>query len=231
MPPFRFSHREDAGHVLARMLAGVAAPPLVVLGVPRGGVQVALPVALRLNAPLGIAFARKVTAPDVPELAFGAVDEDGELIVDHVTRRALGMTAEAVQRARWAAFAELERQRREYAAPSFRAHLPRSAVIVVDDGLATGLTVRATVAWLRRHSTRQVIVAAPCASGAAATWLVREADRLICPVIERRFEAVSPYYDAFPEVSDAEVLECLARVRAVTPDAGAPVRRRGAVTL
>jgi putative phosphoribosyl transferase len=229
--PFRFTDREDAGVVLARMLAGLVQPPCVVLGVPRGGVIVALPVALRLNAPLGIAFARRITVPTAPEYAVGAVDEDGDPIVDHAIVRELGVSDAVLARARWDAFAELERERREYAAPSFRAELPRCTVVVVDDGMATGLTARATVAWLRRHSARQVIVAAPCASDAAATWLVREADRFVCPVIERRFAAVSPYYDAFPAVTDAEVMECLARARTPLTEPGRPTRRRGAITI
>jgi len=230
VPPFRFTDREDAGRELASMLAGIAQPPLVVLGVPRGGVVVALPIALRLGAPLGVAFARKVTVSGAPELALGAVDEDGELIVDIVTVHQLQVPRDMLHRARWAAYAELDRQRQEYAPPSFRSELPRCTVVVVDDGLATGLTVRATVAWLRRHAARQVIVAAPCASDSAATWLVREADRLVCPVIERQFQAVSLYYDAFPPVTDAEVLECLKRARGAVSEP-ARARRRGAVTI
>jgi len=230
VPPFRFSDREDAGNELASMLAGIVQPPLVVLGVPRGGVVVALPIARRLDAPLGVAFARKVTVPAAPELAVGAVDEDGELIVDFATLRELQVSRDVLLHARWTAHAELERQRQEYAPPSFRAELPRCTVIVVDDGLATGLTVRAIVAWLHRHSARHVVVAAPVSSDSAATWIVREADRLVCPVIERQFQAVSPYYDAFPAVTDDEVLECLARARRPVTTPGPP-RRRGAVTI
>jgi len=100
VPPFRFSNREDAGNELASMLAGIVQPPLVVLGVPRGGVVVALPIARRLDAPLGVAFARKVTIPEAPELAVGAVDEDGELIVDFATVRELQVSRDVLQHAR-----------------------------------------------------------------------------------------------------------------------------------
>jgi predicted phosphoribosyltransferase len=225
--PFRYTDRDDAGLVLARALRGIVTAPALVLAVPRGGVVVGMRVALQLGAPLGLALARKVTLPVAPEVAVGAVDEDGRMLLDPATLRSLGPPAGALSTARAAAWAELDRQRQEYRAPSFNADLPRCAVVVVDDGLATGLTAAAMIAWLRRRGARQVVVAVPYAAESAVNRIVREVDRVVCPIVDPTFEAVSVAYDAFPPVSDDEVRDALARAR--TPLVEPMPRKRAAV--
>lgn len=211
-----YPDRESAGRALADRLEGLVAPPCVIGAIPRGGLLVALPLAERLHAPLGIVFVRKLTVPIAPELAVGAVDEDGEVLLDRYTSESVGATAEELAAARRRARYEIERQRTAYPSPPLAALLPGAAVVLVDDGLATGLTMRAAMAWVRRHEAREVVVAAPCAAASAARRFEREADRFVSPVVAGGSFAVGAFYHDFHAVSDEEVLEVLERARAIT---------------
>ena len=216
-----YSDREHAGRVLADRLAGAIAPPCVVGAVPRGGLIVALPLAERLRAPVGIVFVRKLALPVAPEVAVGAIDEDGETLLDPATARSVDATPEELAAARRRARLEIERQRAAYPSPPLAALLPGATAVLVDDGLATGLTMRAAVAWVRRHGAREVVVAAPCAATSAARRLECEADRFFSPIVAGGPFAVGSFYRDFHPISDREVLDALERARhAASPQGG-----------
>ena len=208
-----YANRAEAGSFVAEAFAGLKRERVVVAALPRGGVGVALPIARTLNAPLTLSFVRKLVLGRAPELAVGAVDEDGEVITDASTLAALGASLDELAAARTRAESELARQREAFAVTPLAAYLPEASVVLVDDGPATGLTLRAAVAHARRHGAREVIVAVPCSSASAARRLEKEADRFICPRVDRDFFAVGRYYADFHQVGDAEVLALLERSR------------------
>ena len=208
-----FRDREDAGRRLAEALAPLVARPCVVAAIPRGGVSVALPVVERLGMPLSVVYARKLTAPIAPELAFGALDEDGQTILDEEIVSALGLSEKDVESAKKRVAAEITRRMALYRVPPIAGFLPDAGVILVDDGLATGLTMRAAVAYARRHQARGVTVAVPCASSSAALRFEREADHLVSLVTDEAFMAVGAYYEDFSPVSDSEVVAMLERAQ------------------
>ncbi|MBI4591525.1 MAG: alpha/beta fold hydrolase [Candidatus Rokubacteria bacterium] len=226
-----FRDRAEAGRALAEELAPLIAPPCVVAAIPRGGVAVALPIVERLGAPLTVVYARKLTAPFAPEFAFGALDEDGKMILDPGSVAGLGLGPDDVEAARVRVWAEIQRRMALYRVPPLAHHLPGSTVVLVDDGLATGLTMRATLEYARRHGAREITVAVPCAAAEAAERFRRAADRFVSLIVDEAFVAVGAYYDDFSAVTDEEVVEMLARAArgpspvgpaAAPPDPAAP---------
>jgi len=206
----RFKDRADAGRELARGLVRRVGAPCVVGAIPRGGVAVALPVAEALGAPLVVVNAQKLTAPIAPEFAFGAIDEDGEMIVDHGSVRDLGLGPDDVERARRRAWEILRARLDSDGGARLTALLPRG-VVLVDDGLATGLTMLAGVRYARRHGATAIRVAVPCAAREAARLLRLEVEDLVCPVVDPHFAAVGCYYEDFSQVTDEQVARLLAR--------------------
>jgi len=193
---------------------------VVVAAIPRGGAVVALPIAERLAAPLTIAYAHKLSSPLQPEFAFGAVDEDGEVILDEAAVGALGLNPDDIARATLREREEIRRRVALYGAPPVAGFLPQSAVILVDDGLATGLTMRAALVHARRHGAARVVVATPCASSRAAEAFQEEADLFVGLIVDRRFMAVGDYYVEFPQVPDEAVTAILERAKAITGTTG-----------
>ena len=208
-----YADRAEAGARLAAALVELPRDRVVVAALPRGGVAVAVPIARMLGAPLTLSFVRKLVLARVPELAVGAVDEDGQVMTDAGTLAALGASLDDLVEARRRAERELARQREAFPVTPLAAYLPEASVVLVDDGPATGLTLRAAVAHARRHGAREVIVAVPCSSASAARRLEHEADRFVCPRVDRDFFAVGRYYADFHQVGDAEVLALLERAR------------------
>jgi predicted phosphoribosyltransferase len=205
-----FEDRHQAGEALADELLPLIDPArTVVAGIPRGGIPVALPVVKRSGAPLAVVYARKLTSPLEPELAFGALDEDGQVITDPRIVGVLQLGPDDVERARARVAAEIQRRMTLYQAPSLAHFLPGRDVILVDDGLATGLTMRAGIAYARRHGAGKITVAVPCASAAAAARFRREADRLVSLIVDEMFVAVGAYYRDFSPVSDDAVVAML----------------------
>lgn len=227
-----FENRTAAGRALAAELQPLVPGPCVVAPIPRGGVAVALPIIERLKAPIAMVYARKLTARVAPELAFGAVDEDGETIVEARTAAMLGLGAPDIEEARRRVRAEIHRRMRLYRVPPLAHFLPGRAVVLVDDGLATGLTMRAALAYARRHGASDITVAVPCASEQAAERFRREADRLVALVVDPAFMAVGAYYADFSPVSDAEVAAMLGTAEQyamVAPPTRGDVPTRGEV--
>lgn len=215
----RFEDRAQAGRDLALRLAGLLPQPRVVGAIPRGGVAVGLPLARALAVPLVVVNAHKLTSPLAPEFAFGAIDEDGDVLLDAVSVAELGLGPDDIERSRLAAWNAMQPRVAREQVSRLAAWLPGAAVLV-DDGIATGLTMRAAVRHARRHGATTVVVAAPCASDEAARRLRLEADRFVCPVVDPAFEAVGSYYADFSQVSEEEMnalLACAARDRPSPP--------------
>lgn len=209
--PVRFHDRTEAGEVLADELAGLVTRPCVVAAVPRGGVIVGLPVAERLRAPLTILYAQKLTVPRAPELAIGSIDEDGYATIDPEAVRQLGLGPREIEGARLRVWEEIRRRMDLYQVPPLSAYLPGLEVVLVDDGVATGLTLHAALSYARYHGAPRVLVASPCASIPGAERFSAEADLFVCPVVRRDFMAVGDYYEDFPPVEDDAVIDALAR--------------------
>jgi putative phosphoribosyl transferase len=209
---YEFKDRTTAGECLAERLQSLLARPCVIAAIPRGGIAVALPIVERLQRPLAIVHACKLTAPSAPELAFGAVDEDGQAMLDRQTIARLQLSPEEVASIQADVEAENRRRIALYKAPLLAQCLPGPDVVLVDDGLATGLTMHAAIAYARRHGAREITVAVPCASETAALRFRKEADRFVSLIVGDAFGAVGGYYADFAKLTDADVSAMLARV-------------------
>jgi putative phosphoribosyl transferase len=214
--PHIFKDRRSAGEQLAARLQSLLARPCVIAAIPRGGVAVALPIVERLQRPLAIVHACKLTAPAAPELAFGALDEDGQATVDRQTVARLELSPEVIASATARVEAEIRRRIALYKAQPLAQCLPGPDVILVDDGLATGLTMHAAVDYARRHGAREITVAVPCASEEAAVRFRQEADRFVSLIVGDAFGAVRGYYAEFAPLTDEEVSAMLARAEALS---------------
>jgi putative phosphoribosyl transferase len=205
----RFHDRTDAGRRLGLLLRNHALERPVVIGLPRGGVPVALEVARALGAPLDVRAVRKVGIPGNPELAAGAVAEGGGVVLNQALMSELGVTESALQPAitRAAEDATLLGGRLRGACP--RLSLRDRTVVLVDDGLATGATMRAAVRAARDEGARSVIAAVPVGPPETCDLVAREVDRLVCPEQPRAFHSVGLWYDDFPQLGDEAVARML----------------------
>jgi putative phosphoribosyl transferase len=213
----RFQDRRDAGFLLARELARelqVAELSPVVVALPRGGVPVAAQVARLLDLPLEILAVRKLGAPANRELAVGAIAEDGTVVLDPRTAVSVGMTRDLLDETVAREVEELHRRVERYRRGRVRTPLAGRAVIVVDDGFATGLSDLAAVRALRKANAGPVIVSAPVASSDAIAMLEDEADRVVCVITPRTLFGVGAWYEDFAPVTDDEVLALLRKARA-----------------
>jgi putative phosphoribosyl transferase len=206
-----FKDRTAAGQQLAERLLSLLARPFVIAAIPRGGIAVALPIVERLQRPLAIVHACKLTAPAAPQPAFGALDEDGQAVVDRKTVAHLKLGPEDLASIEARVKAEIRRRIALYKARPLAEYLPGPDVILVDDGLATGLTMHAAVAYARRHGAREVTVAVPCASEEAAARFQTEADRFVSLIVGDAFGAVRGYYADFAALTDEDVSVMLTR--------------------
>jgi putative phosphoribosyl transferase len=204
-----FRDRCAAGRELAAALVPLGLDNPIVLGLPRGGVPVAYEVAQRLGAPLDVLVVRKVGAPDQPELAIGAVGAAGVVVADEATMALVGVGPDE-----FAALARHEQVEVERRDRLFREELPpldlrgRHAILV-DDGLATGATMRAAVEVARTLGAAEVIVAVPVGAPEACAKLAERADRVICLFEPEAFVAVGYWYEDFAQTDDAEVRRLL----------------------
>jgi len=212
-----FKDRTAAGEQLAGRLQSLLARPCVIAAIPRGGVAVALPIVERLQRPLAIVHACKLTSPTAPELAFGALDEDGHATIDRETVTRLNLGAKDIESVKVRVGAEIGRRISLYKARPLAQYLPGLDVMLVDDGLATGLTMRAAVTYARRLGAREVTVAVPCASEAAAARFREEADRFVSLIVGDVSGAVGGYYADFAKLTDEEVSAMITRVAATVP--------------
>jgi predicted phosphoribosyltransferase len=207
-----YRDRHAAGAELSRRLRRYAGrSDVVVLGMVRGGVPVAVEVADRLAAPLDVLIVRKLGVPWAPEVAFGALGPGGvKVLNDRVVERLEPLAVRAVLRREQA---ELGRRERHYRGGRPPLDLVGRTAIVVDDGLATGASARAAIAAARRLGAASVVLAVPVGAREAVDALNDLADEVVCPLVPARFGAVSRYYDDFRQVDDAEVVTLLATGR------------------
>ena len=222
----RFADRAEAGRVLAERLAAFAGrPDVIVLALPRGGVVVGFEVARALRAPLDVEVARKLGVPGHAELAMGAIASGGARVLSADVIRMLGISAAQIEAVTAREQAELERRERAYRGERPAPLVRGRTVLLVDDGLATGATMRAAVRSLRERRPARIVVAVPVGAPETCAELRTEADEVICTHSPEPFEAVGSWYDDFSQTSDDEVRELLARAareRAVAAVAGPP---------
>lgn len=205
-----FADRVDAGLQLAEELErrGYAGrDDVIVLGVPRGGVETAAEVARVLRAPLDVVVVRKIGAPGNPEFAAGAVDLDGRVHANPEVALAPGYLRQEGEREHREALRRVAEYRQGRPEPV----LAGRTAIVVDDGVATGLTIEASIAWLRAQGASRVVVAVPVASPSAARHLAEAADEFVSLAVPPGFYAVGAHYRRFSQLTDAEVKALLTR--------------------
>ncbi|MFC4002358.1 phosphoribosyltransferase [Prauserella oleivorans] len=206
-----FTDRRDGGRRLAELLRDREWVEPVVLGLARGGVPVAAEVAEALDAPLGVAVARKIGAPGHPEFGIGAVTAYGPAIYDEQSVRMLGLGREELEQACEEQRAEALRRVETYQRGLEPERVEGRDLIVVDDGLATGVTATAALRALRQESPRRLILAAPVCAAQAVAGLRAEADAVVCACEPADFRAVGQWYDDFAQVTDDEVIDLLSR--------------------
>ena len=207
-----FADRTDAGRRLAAMLGSFAGRgDVLVLALPRGGVPVGYEVARALGAPLDVLVVRKLGVPGHEELAMGAVAGGGVRVLDEDVVASLGITDAMIDPVAERERGEVERRERAYRGARPPPEVRGKTVVVVDDGIATGSTVRAAVAALRRLHPARIVVATPVAPPSTCRDLRAEADEVVCVATPDPLWAVGTWYRSFPQTSDAEVRELLAR--------------------
>jgi predicted phosphoribosyltransferase len=206
-----FKNREDAGRRLAKRLAAWHDEDVVVLGLPRGGVPVAYEVALALDAPLDVIIVRKLGVPVQPELAMGALGEDGVRVLNsevlELARIGESELAEVERRER----AEVTRRSGQFRRDCPRIPLEDRVVVIIDDGIATGSTARAACAVARAHGARRVVLATPVAPPSAVKELRTAADDVVVLDTPEHFFAIGQWYDDFSQTPDREVTDLLER--------------------
>ena len=207
-----FANRTEAGKQLAASLLNIS-KNAIVLAVPRGGVVVGFEIAHPLNIPLDIMITKKIGAPENPELAIGAVAEDGTFLVDERLLAMMGVPQSYIN-------AEVERQKTEITRrlKTYRGNAPNPEianreVILVDDGVATGSTLKAALRSLRNRGAKTVVVAVPVGPADTIIELKKEADRVVCLLTPAPFYAIGEFYRDFEQTTDEEVIELLKRCR------------------
>ncbi len=201
-----FRDRADAGRVLAAELRHLAGGPgLLVLGLPRGGVPVAYEVAQALRAPLDVFLARKLGVPQQPELAMGAVASGGVRVLHQAVVDALAIPPEVIEAVAFREAAEVARREEAYRTDRPAVDVAGRMVVVVDDGVATGSTMRAAVAALRAQRAGRIVVAVPVGARETCEQLAAEADEVVCPNMPASFHAVGQWYDDFTQTTDDEI--------------------------
>jgi putative phosphoribosyl transferase len=209
--PTIFKDRTEAGRMLAGALAFLkGTKDLIVLAIPRGGVPVAKEVSTALSAPLDLVVTRKIGAPFEPELAVGAVTQDGEMIVDSEMVRALGISTDYLRRESARQVKEIASRMKKYRGDRPYPSLDGKTVVIVDDGIATSSTIRAAIQSVRGRNAAKIIVAAPVGPPDKVAELRKIVDRVICLSTPDYFEAIGEFYEEFEQVEDDAVRALLA---------------------
>jgi len=208
-----FASRREAGRKLADALSRFKNQYPVILALPRGGVPVAAEIAAALDAPLDLILVRKIGVPLQPELAMGAVVDGGAPIIvrNEDVIRSEGINATQFKAACDRELAEIERRRQRYLGSRERVNVTECTAIVIDDGIATGATMRAALRATRMRNPKKLVLAVPVAPSESLTEMGEEADEVVCLEDYELFGAISFYYGDFRQVSDEEVIAILAR--------------------
>jgi putative phosphoribosyl transferase len=208
-----FSDRVDAGKQLASALGDFSGKNGVVLAIPRGGVILGYEIAKALHLPLDVIIPRKIGAPDNPELAIGAVAEDGTAILDNNLIKYLGVSRKYIQEEIEHQKREIERRLKLYRQDVSYPNVRGLDVIVVDDGIATGSTMKAALASVKNRGAASVTVAVPVGPPSTIGELEKMADRVVCPYTPEYFQAIGQFYVDFNQTTDEEVIELMKRAR------------------
>lgn len=220
-----FASRREAGKKLARKLSSYANRlDVLVLALPRGGVPVAYEVACALHAPMDVFVVRKLGVPGHEELAMGAIASGGVRVLNDDLMRAMAIPASVIDAIAGQEQKELERRERLYRGDRPQPNVRSRTVILVDDGLATGSTMRAAALALRKMQPAKLIVAVPVGAPETCDEFRAQVDEVVCAATPVPFIAVGAWYADFSQTSDAEVRELLHRVAAYECDSVAPMR-------
>ena len=207
-----FRDRVDAGHQLAQQLIDYKGKPeTIVLGLPRGGVVTAYEVAQVLDLPLDIVVPRKIGAPHNPELAVAAIAEDGSIIINDQLMNSLGLQLDDLHDLIKTEKNEAARRMKLYRAGRPPLELAGKTVILVDDGIATGATMRAAIASARSRGAKSIVVAVPVAPPESVDEIRPEVDKFICLFVPELFLGVGDFYEKFPQTEDQEVIDLMTR--------------------
>ena len=207
-----FTNRTEAGQELARHLSKYSnRPDVIVLGVPRGGVTVAFEVATALRVPLDVFMLRKLGVPGHEELAFGAIASRGVRVLNPYVIEGLGLSQLDIELVTSAEKQELKRRERIYRGGRHSLDVSGLTVILVDDGIATGSSIRAAIRALRQMNPARIVVATPVAPASTCNRLRSDVDELVCVEMPEPFYGVGQFYGDFSQVSDEEVIELLDR--------------------
>jgi putative phosphoribosyl transferase len=207
-----FPNRAEAGRLLATKLSKYSGrDDVIVLGLPRGGVPVAYEVAQSLRVPLDVFIVRKLGVPGFEELAVGAIASGGVRVLNDEVVRALPNANEIIEAVTQRETAEVQRREHEYRDGRPAPEISGRVVILIDDGLATGATMRAAVAALRQRGAAKIVVAVPVGPPDTCREFEAEADEVVCASAPEFFQAVGQYYEDFSQTSDQEVRDLLAR--------------------
>jgi putative phosphoribosyl transferase len=217
-----FANRIEAGKRLASALSDFAGTKGVVLAIPRGGVVVGFEIVRALSFVLDVIVPRKIRAPDNPELAIGAVTEDGTMILDQDLVKYLEVSEAYIQKESKYQQSEIKRRIRLYRGNISRISLKNLNVIIVDDGIATGSTMKAALASVRKSGARKVVIAVPVGPSSTIRELENQADQVVCLYTPEPFQAVGEFYEDFSQTTDEEVKKLLklARQKEIVPESG-----------
>lgn len=220
MVSHQFADRTEAGKALAESLARSRLADPVILALPRGGVPVALEVARALRAPIDVVLVRKIGVPGHREVAAAAVVDggDAEIVHNRSVMRSARLDDAEVRNLAGRELVEIERRRGLYLGGRRRQRLEGRTLVIVDDGIATGATMRAAIAALKRKHPLRLVVAVPVAAPDVLDDLKHEVDDVVCIASPDAFHAVGEHYRDFHQVSDAEVIEALAVADALAPE-------------
>ena|SRR5258708_673143 len=212
-----FEDRIEAGKQLAQKLTKYEKESPLVVALPRGGVAVGFPIAKALHAPLEVEIVRKLGAPQNLELGIGAVAEDGVVYLDHDMLDYFQISQSTLRLIQERETLELERRKQLYRNGKPLPLLTNRTVILVDDGLATGVTAQAAMLSLKKHHPKKIIFAVPVCSKETAVSIQQLVDSTICLKTPEKLDAIGRYYEDFQQVTDEEVLTFLRRINGNTP--------------
>ncbi|MEM3382720.1 MAG: phosphoribosyltransferase [Nitrososphaerales archaeon] len=210
-----FKNRLEAGKILAEALSEYKNKDTIVLAIPRGGVVVAYEVAKALNAPLDLIIPRKIGAPDQPELAIGAVTEDGTTILNQDIIQNLKVPEEYIKAEVKRQLEEIERRIKKYLGDKPRIPIRGKIVILIDDGVATGATIKAAIASIRKREPALIVLAIPVGPKDTIRELRKYTDKVVCLMMPEPFFAIGQFYENFDQISDEEVIQILNKFRFV----------------
>jgi len=204
-----FADRREAAMRLSERLSEYRTRIPVILGIPRGGIVVADTISNELQADMDIVLTRKLGAPGNPELAIGAVSEHGEILIDHRIAGSVGADEEYIEREKSGQLAEIHKRRDRYRSVLPKVPVQGRTVILIDDGVATGATMRASIWAARAEGASEVVVAVPVGAPDAIEMLRDEADHIVCLLVPEYLYAIGQFFLDFRQIDDEEVMDVL----------------------